>query len=138
MKPLLRCNLVLLLLILVLNCKAILSAERSSSSPHTPDNDELNEEEFDRSTEDKSDENQLNEEDFVYITPDIEQEKYYLFEHFDDERQYVERWFKSSAAKSDSKEAKYDGEWAYINSHPKLKGDNAIMMNSKAKHHAIG
>jgi len=134
MKPLLRSNLVVLLIILVFNSKFIYSKENPSNA--NPVEEEI-EEEFDQSNEDKSDEVQLTDEDFVYITPDVEPKNYYLFEHFDDEKQYLERWFKSLASKADSKDFKYDGEWSYINSHSKLKGDNAIMMNSKAKHHAI-
>lgn len=116
MQSLLRCNLALLLLasLLVLNG----SNASDSSRPQPEFGDEL-----DQSNElDRSEEVQLTEEDFAYITPDVEREKYYLFEHFDDQQQYTERWIKSFASKADSKEAKYDGEWSYIESHPKLKG----------------
>lgn len=135
MKLILRCNLVLVLLInlLILNCS---NAAKKANEEIAKN--EFNE--FDQSDDlDKSSEEvNINEEDdFIYITPDIELDKYYLYEHFDDNRQYTERWIKSLASKSNSKEAKYDGEWAYVNAHPKLKGDYAIMMNSRAKHHAI-
>lgn len=117
MQSLLRCNLALLLLVslLVLNGS---NASKSQPPASSADFDEL-----DQSSElDRSDEAPLTEEDFAYITPDVEREKYYLFEHFDDQQQYTERWIKSLASKADSKEAKYDGEWSYIESHPKLKG----------------
>lgn len=119
MKFILRCNLVFLVLIKLL----LLNISNASQTPDQSNSEEIETNEFDESNEiDKSEEIQLTEEDFIYITPDIEQNKYYLFEHFDDERQYLERWIKSTATKSNSKDAKYDGEWIYVNSHPKLKG----------------
>ena len=121
MQSLLRCNSALLLLVSLL----VLNGSNASDSPPPPTASEFGDE-LDQSNElDRSEEIQLTEEDFVYITPDVEREKYYLFEHFDDQQQYTERWIKSLASKADSKEAKYDGEWSYIESHPKLKGTSS-------------
>lgn len=118
MQSLLRCNLALLLLSLL-----VLNGSNASKSQQPPAASPSDFDELDQSGElDQSEEVQLTEEDFVYITPDVEREKYYLFEHFDDKQQYTERWIKSLASKADSKEAKYDGEWSYVESHPKLKG----------------
>ena len=81
---------------------------------------------------------------------------FYLYEHFDDEGIFEKNWIKSEATKSDSQDMLYDGEWGIVDTHSRLKGncklkqvsvitvffvilgDRALIMLSKARHHAIG
>lgn len=64
--------------------------------------------------------------DFVYRTPDLELDRHHLYEHFDDEQLFQQRWVRSKVRLPDSKQPKYDGEWELTDSHGKLKGKPVV------------
>jgi len=64
----------------------------------------------------------------------------FFAETFDDEGRFKQRWTSSQAKKDGADEniAKYDGKWSH--EEPKesaLEGDMALVLKSKAKHHAV-
>lgn len=59
---------------------------------------------------------------FVYRTPQLDEDRHYLYESFDDSGVYESVWTQSQAVKPKTKESKYDGEWILVNAHPKLVG----------------
>ena len=75
-----------------------------------------------------------------YSTPvlDVKDHPHFYYESFDDEIAFNQRWTKSKATKADeSGELKYDGEWNLVASHSKLQGDGALVLTTRAQHHAI-
>ncbi|XP_015791836.1 calnexin [Tetranychus urticae] len=79
------------------------------------------------------------EEELIdYQTPDIPLDNVYLYEPFDDKDSFHKNWVTSKATKSDSEDGKYDGEWEIVPTVERIPGDLGLMMNSRARHHAIG
>ncbi|XP_023327144.1 calnexin isoform X2 [Eurytemora carolleeae] len=76
-------------------------------------------------------------DDILYTSPDSHPE-YYFSEHFDDVSVLGDKWIKSQAKAEDGKSLKYGGEWSIepLNTDP-LKGDNGLVLKTKAKHAAI-
>ena len=68
------------------------------------------------------------EEVIKYSTPQLQSDQlsHKLFEHFDDELLFNQRWTKSEATKADSEEHKYDGEWDLIESHVRILGKRLV------------
>ncbi|RWS31248.1 calnexin-like protein, partial [Leptotrombidium deliense] len=77
-------------------------------------------------------------EDIDYKTPQLDDDNYLLYESFDDSEQFTKKWIKSQTTKAESDEYKYEGEWSLVESNKRLKGDLSLVMQSKARHHAIG
>ncbi|CAH0628631.1 unnamed protein product [Chrysodeixis includens] len=80
------------------------------------------------------------EEDEKYHSPQINPEKVYLAEHFDDEAAFKKKWVKSEAKKQgvDENIAKYDGKWEIQTPSRKIfKDDFGLVLTTEAKHAAI-
>jgi hypothetical protein len=79
----------------------------------------------DDSIENSNDENEDNlsvnkeSEQILYSTPNID--NYYIYEHFDEELEFNQRWTKSESSK-DSQQLKYDGEWGLTHTQQSIKG----------------
>ena len=60
-----------------------------------------------------------------YSTPNLDADnlQYFLYESFDDELAFNNRWTQSKATKAESQEFKYDGEWALAPAHSSIKGN---------------
>ncbi|RWS11039.1 calnexin-like protein [Dinothrombium tinctorium] len=94
-----------------------------------------------------ADDQKLIYDEIEYKTPQLDANMYFVYEPFDDETKFNERWVKSQSTKAGSDEYKYNGEWALHESNKRLKGklvsnsetrDRSLVMESKARHHAIG
>lgn len=75
----------------------------------------------------------------VYKAPEVKGNAYFT-EAFLSEDNFSKRWILSQAKKDDIDEnlAKYDGQWVVEEpSSSPLKGDFALVLKSKAKHHAV-
>jgi calnexin len=94
----------------------------------------------DDSIENSNDENEDNlnvnkeSEQILYSTPNID--NYYIYEHFDEQLEFNQRWIKSQSSKDS--QLKYDGEWGLTHTQQSIKGDSCLIVKSRAKHHAIG
>lgn len=66
---------------------------------------------------------------YTPLNLDNENLAYFLYESFDDELAFNNRWTQSKATKAESQEFKYDGEWAVGPSHSKIKGEMIMHLN---------
>lgn len=88
-----------------------------------------------------ADEKTLKKEDevLVYKKPEV-QGFAYIAETFDSQKEFDEQWVVSQAKKDGVEAAisKYDGKWSIdIPKDSAMKGDNALILKEKAKHHAV-
>eukprot|EP00795_Rhopilema_esculentum_P000380 gene380-10044_t len=88
---------------------------------------------------DKNEEAGKTEEEAVYKRPEVKGFAY-IAEPFDNEIEFNEQWITSQAKKDgvDAAISKYDGKWSI--EEPKdsaFKGDKALVLKEKAKHHAV-
>lgn len=66
-------------------------------------------------------------EQIDYVTPQIDEQ--YLYESFDNQEKFQQRWHKSVAHKADSSDLKYDGEWDLVRTQDLLKGKLFLIRN---------
>lgn len=61
-----------------------------------------------------------------YSTPNLDSDglfKRHLYESFDDEIQFNQKWIQSKATKAESEDLKYDGDWDLVASHSSIRGE---------------
>lgn len=78
-------------------------------------------------------------EDLTYQKPEV-QGFAYIAETFDSQKEFDEQWILSQAKKDgvDAAISKYDGKWRVdVPKDSALKGDGALILEEKAKHHAV-
>ncbi|KAI1287330.1 Calnexin [Halotydeus destructor] len=83
----------------------------------------------------------VNLDHIEYSSPQLDRENlaHFLYEHFDERDAYNAKWITSKVAKSESdQDRKYDGEWNLAESHSRVKGDGCLLLENRARHHAIG
>ena len=66
-----------------------------------------------------------------YSTPNLDSDglfKRHLYESFDDEILFNQRWIQSKATKAESEDLKYDGDWDLVASHSSIRGESLVFL----------
>lgn len=69
-------------------------------------------------------------QDIKYVSPKLKPDGIYLFENFDDEQQFTEKWISSS-------DPKYEGQWKLESGSDRPPADKQLVLPLKARHYAI-
>lgn len=66
-----------------------------------------------------------------YSTPNLDSDgsfKRHLYESFDDEILFNQKWIQSKATKAESEDLKYDGDWDLVTSHSSIRGESLVFL----------